>query len=108
MPAKTHTIIKGNTRMPIGGHLLRPDNSPVDLTDLTVTFTMIEKDGTPVVDGATALVVDAEAGKVSYTFKDADVDTAGVFYAYFIAESGGRKEHFPVESRTMAVWINNM
>lgn len=90
----------GDTLTPIAGQLLRPDNTVVDLTGLTVSFVMYNTQGNVKVeeteDGVT--VDDAEQGKVSYSPSAADVDTAGTYYAYFLAAAGSRLDSFPVQT----------
>jgi len=88
---------------------LRPDRSVVDLDGLTLYFEMynISSGSTKVAKTSdNVLVTDAGGGVVQYTFQDADVDTEGTFFAYFIAESAGEDaETFPAETGDLQVKI---
>lgn len=105
----THTITKGDTRTPIARTLQQTNATgtyeAVDVTDLTVTFKMVDKDGTAVVSNAAATKVDAAAGKVQYDFQEADVDTVGVYFGWFIVTESGETDHFPADGRTMRIEI---
>jgi hypothetical protein len=97
-----------DTEVALAATLIRPDGTPIDLTDLTVTFKMVGRDGTVKVaetaDNVT--VTDAAAGEVQYTFQPADVDTAGTYHAYFIAiDGGGNRDTFPVHEDYLEVKI---
>lgn len=56
----------------------------------------------------TRTVTDAVKGFCQYKFLAADVDTAGLYYAYFVAYEGspGESDHFPVRSRLLLVRID--
>ena len=88
----------GDTSVAVAATLVRPDDSVVDLTDLTVSFKMLDSEGTAKVAKTTdnVTVTDAEAGQCQYDLQTADVDTEGTFYAYFIVGDGG-DDTFPVE-----------
>jgi hypothetical protein len=98
----------GDTEVALAATLVRPDGTVVDLTGLTVKFTMIDSDGADVIaeteTGVT--VTDADSGEVQYTFSSGDVDTAGTYYAYFIVFDGtGNRDTFPVRQRELRISI---
>ncbi len=98
----------GDTRIALAATLTRPGGTAVDLTNLTMKFKMCTTAGVEKVaeTASNVSVVDATTGKVKYTFQDADVDTEGDFYAYFIAETGaGAQDTFPVVAGEMRVKI---
>jgi hypothetical protein len=68
----------------------------VDLTGATVKFRMVDdSDDSVKVDDKDATVDDATEGQVSYSWADADIDTAGNYWGWIIRVSGGQTEHFP-------------
>ena len=76
---------------------------PVDLTGLTsVTFTMVNARSPYAikVDNKPATVVSNGSGgaiaKVMYEWTPQDVDTKGVYFAWFTLNDGGAQEHVPV------------
>ena len=79
-----------------------------DLSSSTVTFTMINMaDATTKVSAASATVDDATAGKASYTFIAADVDTAGKYAASFEVTTSGATSNFPVGRQDLVVLIDS-
>ncbi len=99
----------GDTRIAIAATLKRPDNTVVDLSGLTLKFTMVESESgtvkvTETSDNVT--VTSAAAGEVQYDPVAADVDTPGTYYAYFIAENGsGKQDSFPSETGKFQIAI---
>lgn len=68
------------------------------ISGATVKFRMVkaDKSGTVKVNDKAANIDDASNGKVSYDWDAADVDTAFVYWAWFILiDGGGQEEHFP-------------
>lgn len=100
-----------DTRTVLPGELKQPNeagvNTVVDLTGLTVTFKMVDQYGTAVIaETATGVTVtDATNGKCQYDFSSSGVDTAGLYYGYFIVTDGGESDHFPVTSRELTILI---
>ena len=79
-----------------------------DLSSSTVTFTMINMaDATTKVSAASATVDDATAGKASYTFIAADVDTAGKYAASFEVTTSAKTSNFPVGRQDLVVLIDS-
>ena len=98
MAIQTQTRQIGDTRTAIAATMTRPDGTVVDLSGLSVEFRMCTAKGVDKV-AQTALnvtVTDAAAGEVQYSPQAADVDTVGVFHAYFIITTTG-DDTFPVE-----------
>ena len=84
--------IKQNDSSPAIVYILSDDSGPVNLTGATVWFHM----GTGL--SALAVVVDALAGKVSYSWAAEDTARAGFFRAEFEAiYADGSKETYPNE-----------
>ncbi len=109
-PIQIQTRQVGDTRIALATTLKRPDATVVDVTGLTVKFRMCTAAGVDKVaeTASNVTVTDATNGQVKYTFQAADVDTAGTFHAYFIAETGaGAQDTFPVESGGMRVKIED-
>lgn len=81
-----------------------------DLTGYTVTFKMINAaDGTTkVADSATGVTVTgAAAGEAQKEFAAADVDTAGVYWATFIATASSKSSSYPVATKDLRVMIDS-
>ncbi len=98
----------GDTHVVLAATLKRPDGTVVDLTGLTAKFAMIATDGTAKVAETAASITDITGGQVQYQFLDADVDTVGTFYAYFITETtGGKQDTFPAKRGDLRVKISN-
>jgi hypothetical protein len=99
----------GDTEVALAATLVRPDGTVVDLTGLTVKFTMVDSAGTDVVAETTSgvTVTDADSGEVQYTFSSGDVDTAGTFYGYFVVIDGSsNRDTFPVRKRDLRIVID--
>jgi len=102
----THERMVGDTLIPITGKLVR-NGAAVNLTGATVKFHMVKKDHTVVVNEASATVVDATAGTVSYTFDPTEVDEADDYYGWFIVLSGTDTDTFPHDGNKLLIRINN-
>lgn len=101
---------QGDTRTPLGAILQQRDENgvltAVDLTGKTVSFKMINAAGFSKVALTTATIVTAAAGKVSYDFQNADVDTPGEYTAWFVVTEGGETDHFPHTGEELKVFIH--
>ena len=100
MAIETQIRQLGDTRIAIAGTLTRPDGTVVDVTSLTVKFAMYDADGIAKVTETTNNVskTGPTDGEVEYSPQDDDVDTPGIFFAYFVAETGaGAQDTFPAE-----------
>ncbi len=99
----------GDTQVPLASTLTRPDGTVVDLSALTVKFAMVSSNGDVKVaeTGSNVSIVSPTDGTVNYAFQDADVDTAGRFYAYFITVNGSSKQDtFPAKRGDFTVVFN--
>jgi hypothetical protein len=78
-----------------------------DLDGLTVTFTMINAaTGVAKVSAASATIVTAASGIVSYDFQSADVDTAGIYWGTFEVTESSETDDYPVEPSHGPIWIH--
>ena len=111
MASQRHKIHVGDTLTPVAKQLKQKGTNGVlevvNLTGLTVKFTMVNEAGVKVVDAATTgvTVTDAANGKVTYDFQAADVVNAGTFNAYFHVYSGDERDTFPAEGDEFQVII---
>lgn len=109
----THYINKGDTLTPLGAQLKQKGSSgtydAVDLTSRDVKFKMVAEDGTVKVAETASNVskTDASSGKVQYDFQAADVDTAGVYYAWFMVYAGTEKDTYPADGRSLKIVISD-
>ena len=112
MATQNHKIGLGDTLTPLGCQLKQLSAagvlSVVDLSGLTVKFSMSDASGTLIVnEGTTGVTVtDAANGKVQYDFQTADVDTAGTFYGWFTVYSGTEHDTYPVGGRKLVIEIS--
>lgn len=112
MATEKHAIAVGDTLTPLGCQLKQASTTgtlaAVNLTGLTVKFTMVSADGTVVVNEATTgvSVTDAANGKVQYDFQTADVANAGTFYGWFTVYSGSEHDTYPVGGRKLVIQIS--
>lgn len=111
MTSQRHKIHVGGTLTPLVVQLWQPNTSgvleKVNLTGATVKFTLVDKNGTKVVDaGTTGLTVtDATNGIVQYDFRAADVDEAGDFPAFFQVFVGNEYDTFPIPGEELIIVI---
>jgi hypothetical protein len=89
----------------IAATLQRPDGTAIDVTNLTVTFAMVNSEtGAVKVNNAAATKDDAANGQVSYAPVAADVDTEGTFFGYFRTEDGNSKiDTFPAKKGDLQI-----
>jgi hypothetical protein len=112
MTLQIHYVTVGDTLTPMGAQLKQRGAdgtyAAVDLTGLTVKFSLVAEDGTLVVDETTTgvTVEDAEEGKVSYDFQAADVDTAGTYYGWFHVYDSTERDTYPVDGRKFRIEIS--
>ena len=111
MASQRHKIHVGDTLTPVAKQLKQKGENgvlgAVNLTGLTVKFSLVSEAGVKVVDEATTgvTVTDAANGKVTYDFQAADVANAGTFTAYFHTYSGTERDTFPSEGDEFQVII---
>ena len=112
MASELHKIGVGDTLTPLGCVCQQKSTTgvlaAVNLTALTVKFTMVNEAGTVVVNEATTgvTVTDAANGKVQYDFQTADVATAGTFYGWFTVYSGTEHDTYPIGGRKLVIQID--
>lgn len=112
MATENHRIGIGDTLTPLGCQLKQRDSNgtltAVNLTGLTVKFSMANSAGTVVVNEATTgvTVVTAASGLVQYDFQTADVATAGTFYGWFTVYSGTEHDTYPAGGHKLVIEIS--
>lgn len=108
MAAQEQTRQVGDTRTAIAATLTQ-NGSAVNLTGLTTKFTMVKSEGGVKVAETedNVSVTDAAAGEIQYSPQAADVDAAGTFHAYFIAEvtATGAQDTFPAKTGDFQIII---
>ena len=84
-------FLKQDDTAPVLQYTVLDENSvAIDLTGVTVTFYMQDKNGIEVISGAAVTITDGSNGVVEYSWVAADSDVAGIFSAEFvIVFSGG-------------------
>lgn len=113
MATEKHTIAVGDTLTPLAVQLKQKDVNgslaAVNLTGLTVKFSMANSAGTAVVSEVTTgvTVTEASTGKVQYDFQASDVASAGTFYGWFSVYSGSEKDTYPAGSKKLIIEIVN-
>ena len=106
-----HRRRQGDTRTVLPVTLQQPDSAgvlqPVNLTGLTVTFTMVNAaTSTTKVNAASATIVSAAAGTVNYDFQSANVDTPGIYWGTFSVSQSGETDAFPVAAKGLKILID--
>lgn len=112
MTQQVHRRRTGDTITVLPVTIMRPDSTgvatAVNLTGLTVKFRMVNAaTGVEKVAETTATVVTAASGTVNYDFSSSDVDTAGIFDAWFVVYSGSETDTFPVRKHGLQVYIDS-
>jgi len=94
---------KGDLRPPVQGSLKWENGTAVDLTGCSVTFTMIDENGTKKVNAVSASIVGSPTdGKVKYEWSGTDTDTAGAYSAYFtVTFADAKTQKFPSKGEYM-------
>lgn len=95
----------GDTLTSLLANLYYPSGKPYVLGAAdTVAFRMVSSAGVVKVDNSAAAVVSTGSpttntpAQVRYDWGAADVDTAGIYAAWFIVTSGGETQHFPIQT----------
>ena len=114
MSQVTHRRRVGDLRTVLPVTLQQPDATgllqPVDLTGLTVTFSMVDAATGSVKVAATSTgvsVVSAVAGTVNYDFSAGGVDTAGIYWGTFRVTQSGETDAFPVATKGLKILIDS-
>lgn len=113
MATERHELSVGDTLTPLAVQLKQRNASgvltAVDLSGLTVKFTMVDSSGGMVVaETPTGVTVTAAAtGLVQYDFQSGDVDTAGTFYGWFTVYNGSEKDTYPAGGRKLVIVISD-
>ncbi len=87
----TFYIKKGDTAPPLRVFLRQRDGSPITLDTAVVKFHM----NNGKVASGTVTILDADLGKVEYSWQAADTDTAGSFSGEFEITDGGKDQTVP-------------
>lgn len=96
MPTTVFYIKQNNTLPAYTDTLTDTQNNVVDLTGATVMFHMTNMFAGNVVNAA-AIITNAAAGQVSYSWQSGDTATPGVYSAeWTVTFSGGAQETFPL------------
>jgi hypothetical protein len=91
----TLTLFKGN-RLPLLQDTITVSGTAYDLTGSTVLFSMrIHNSATTKVSGATATIVSAPAGTISYAWASTDVDTVGSYLGWWTVNNNGKSQDTP-------------
>ncbi len=94
----------GDTLIPIASKLTQADGTVVDLSALTVNFTLVLPDGTVKVVETAATITVPTNGEVQYDLQAVDADTAGTYWAYFITIDGASERNtYPVEQGALRI-----
>ena len=114
MSQVVHRRRVGDLRTVLPVTLQQPDATgllqPVDLTGLTVTFSMVDAATGSVKVAATSTgvsVVSAVAGTVNYDFSAGGVDTAGIYWGTFRVTQSGETDAFPVATKGLKILIDS-
>ena len=108
MDVQKQTRQVGDIGIALAATLKRPNGDVVDLNGLTVKFTMVHSNSgaVKVAESSTGVsTTDADAGEVQKVFLAADVDTVGIYHAYFVVEHSGGQDTFPAKTGEMEVSI---
>jgi hypothetical protein len=110
---QVHRRRQGDTRTVLPVTLQQPDSAgvlqPVNLTGLSVTFTMINAATSATkVSAASATIVTAASGTVNYDFASGDVDTPGVYWGTFTVIQSGETDAFPVASKGLKILVDGL
>jgi len=85
-----------------------PADQVKNLTGLSVTFTMINAaTGVAKVSAASATIVTAASGIVSYDFVSADVDTTDIYWGSFKVTESAETDTYPAAPCEGPIWIHS-
>lgn len=110
MPKITTTWTEGNTLEPLTFQLTDESGGGVNLASTDVTFFMLPQgeDQTLKVDAGECDIIDSANGWVKYEFADADVDTPGKYWIWFVRTRGGKTQNHPVDPHTWEFVIKDV
>lgn len=97
-------IYQNDTGAAFNPIFLRKDQTPVDLTDCTITMKMQNTDSGAVITcaGTWTINSDPTTGKASYAYASADVATAGIWRRY-ITISNADSKPFHADSKPLEI-----
>lgn len=103
----TKTFTQNCLRTAIADQLVDAStNSPINLTGSTVAFRMISQaDKSVKINNASATLTDAPNGKVAYSWTGTDLDTAGLYWGWWLVTTNGKTENFPGDGEKMTVKV---
>lgn len=114
MTQQVHRRHVGDTRTVLPVTLQQPNTAgvltAVNLTGHTVKFKMINAatNAVKVAESDTGVtVVVAADGTVNKAFLAADVDTAGIYWGFFVSYEAGKPDHFPVHQQGLKIVIDS-
>jgi hypothetical protein len=100
-------FVKGDRLTLLYATLQDGAGTAVDLTGQIITFYMKNTvDGTIKVNGATATVEDVLLGTIYYSWAEADIDTVGKYWGWFVRTVAGLKGTHPVGEQFMIEIVN--
>lgn len=111
MTLEVHELGLGDTLTPIAAQFKQKSASGtwegVNLSGLTVKFSMVDDQGNTIVDANSShvTVTDSATGKVSYDFQAADVANPGRFFGWFHVFSSTEHDTYPIGSRQLEINI---
>lgn len=102
-------IRRGHSLPTLSDTLMELDGTPMVIpVTASITFRMRSATGGDLKVDAPATVVDANAGKVKYTFSETDTDTAGNYYLDWLFEDVSGVQAVPVNTYKVAVVIPDL
>lgn len=107
MARNIHHRTVGDTRTPLGV-TLSVNGTAIDLTGTTVKFKLVAANGTvKLAETATGITITVgSGGEVQYDFSAASVDTAGIYFGWFVVYSGLERDTFPSDGRELQIEIH--
>jgi hypothetical protein len=113
MPTK-HNLTQGDTYSPLAVQLRQRNTSGdlanTDLTGFKVKFAMTGLDGTAKIVASTSgvSITSTTEGQVQYDFGSTEVDSPGLYYAWFITETstGAEVDTYPADGRSFMIEVH--